>query len=180
MDENESVVLLGRISGPYGVKGWLRISSYTQPPENIFGYGHWLLRNEISAQAVSEARPLEWKKHGKSLVARFAGIDDRNAAESLKGLSIYVDRSELPLLDDGTYYWADLEGMRVESRTGEPLGRVDHMMEAGAADVMVVCAENGNKGRYLIPFIKGEVVLDVDLDSKLIKVDWEDGPGRPG
>jgi 16S rRNA processing protein RimM len=178
MDEKESGVLMGRIAGPYGVKGWLRIHSYAEPPENIFTYGEWSLRERGNPLAVRAATPLDGKKHGKGLVARIAGIDDRDKAEALKGLGIYVARSRLPKLDDGNYYWADLEGLRVENLQEVFLGHVDHMMEAGAADVMVVCGEDGGKRRCLIPFIKGDVVLKVDLDSKLITVDWEDDSGQ--
>ena len=174
MDDKESVVQMGRVAAPYGVKGWVRINSYAQPAENIFDYGPWRLHRQRGMQPVREVEVLEGKPHGKGLIARIAGIDDRDKAEELKGLDIFVARSELPQLDSGTYYWTDLEGLRVERADGTMLGRVDHMLEAGAADVMVVCGDPGAGGRYLIPFIKGEVILQVDLEGQVIQVDWED------
>lgn len=173
MDDNESVVLMGRVAGPYGVKGWVRISSYAQPPGNVFDYRPWQLRRGGDATTEFDADVLEGKVHGNGLIARIAGIDDRDQAAELKGLHIYVARSQLPELDDGSIYWTDLEGLRVEQVDGSILGRVDHMLEAGAADVMVVCGDN-DKDRHLIPFIRGEVVLDVDLDARLIRVDWQE------
>jgi len=173
MGEKESVVLMGRIAAPYGIKGWVRISSFAQPLDNIFAYGPWQLKRSGSDQLLHEVKLLEGKTHGKGLVARLAEIDDRDKADALKGLEIHVARSQLPDPDDGRFYWADLEGLRVERVDGGLLGHVDQMLEAGAADVMVVCGDNDDNSRYLIPFIRDEVIKFVDLEKKLIQVDWE-------
>ncbi len=99
-------------------------------------------------------------------------VNDRDQAEKLAGMNVYVLREQLPEPEDGLYYWADLEGMQVETLAGEVLGRVDHMLEAGAADVMVVCGEQPGASRHLIPFIRDDVILSVDLEQRRIQVDW--------
>jgi len=171
MVQDKSVVLVGRMGGAYGLKGWVKISSYTSPLENIFLYSPWHLRQSESGKVIRTTELIEGKTHGKGLIARFAGVEDRDQADNLKGLEVVVERSQLPDPEDGLYYWADLEGLRVETSDGRNLGRVDQMLEAGAADVMLVCGEN--KNRHLIPFIRDEVILAVDLDAGLIRVNWE-------
>ena len=171
MEQDKSVVVVGRMAGAYGIKGWVKISSYTSPLENIFLYTPWQLRQSDTGKVIATAEVVEGKTHGKGLVAKFAGVADRDQAGNLKGLEIVVDRSQLPNPEEGLYYWADLEGLRVETGDGRVLGHVDQMMEAGAADVMLVCDDN--KSRHLIPFIRDEVILAVDLDEGLIRVNWK-------
>jgi 16S rRNA processing protein RimM len=178
MGADKSAVLVGRVSSPFGIKGWVKISSYTQPLENILDYGPWQLRNSNSGEAVRVVELQEGKAHGKGLVAKLPGVDNRDQAELLKGLEILVAREQLPEIEEGRYYWADLEGLQVETVDGKSLGWVDHMMEAGAADVMVVCGEDKDKKRCLIPFIRDEVIRNVDLKAGVIRVDWEDDAGN--
>ena len=173
MDADKSAVLVGRVSSPYGIKGWVKISSYTQPLDNILGYAPWQLRNSKSGKFVSVVELREGKVHGKGLIAKLSGIDDRDQAEALAGLEIIVPRSQFPQAEEGEYYWTDLEGLKVEAVDGTNIGRVEHMMEAGAADVMVVCGEGEGNSRLMIPFIRGDVILNVDLDAGIVQVDWE-------
>lgn len=172
MGRESSVVLVGRIGGAFGIKGWVKLSSYTQPAENILHYSPWQLRQSGSGEFVSRVTVAEGRVHGKGLVVRLAGIDDRDEADTVKGLEVVVDRQQLPEPEGGLYYWADLEGLTVLSVDGQELGQVDHMLSAGAADVMVVCDSSGN-GRQLIPFIRDEVVQSVDLDAGVIRVNWD-------
>jgi len=173
MGNNMSVVMVGRIAGSYGIKGWVKVSSYTRPLENILHYGPWQLHNSGSGEFMRIAELAESRAHGKGLVAHIVGVDDRDQAGLLNGAEIFVDRDQLPEPDDGKYYWTDLEGMQVETLAGKVLGHVDQMLEAGAADVMVVCGDAETGARYLIPFIRDEVIVDVDLDAKSIRVDWD-------
>jgi len=161
-------VILGRISGLYGVKGWVRVFSYTDPREAVLDYGQWLVGRKARWDSVTVA---EGKRHGKSVIARLEGIDDRDEAAQLMGLDIAVMRDDMPPPDDGQYYWHDLEGLRVVHRDGTELGRVAYMLETGANDVLVT---DGDEER-LIPFVAGEVILDVDLGEGVITVDWEWG-----
>ncbi|HJP05628.1 MAG TPA: ribosome maturation factor RimM [Gammaproteobacteria bacterium] len=166
MEQNKSAVLVGKIAGAHGVQGWLKVSSFTEPPENIFGYKPWQLRGQDSTHKVEL---LAGKPHGKGLIVQLDGVDDRDKADQLKGMEIVVERSQLPEPGEGHYYWTDLEGLQVETGDGTQLGYVDHLIEAGAADVMVV---TGSK-RHLIPFVIDDTVLDVDLAAGCIRVNWD-------
>jgi len=142
------------------------VFSYTQPREAILDYDRWYLKRkgEWQATAISEG-----KRHSKSVVVHLEGVDDRDAAAALLDCEIAIERDALPEPENGLYYWADLEGLRVVHRDGTELGRVAYLMETGANDVLVT---EGERER-LIPFIADKVILDVDLDAGVINVDWE-------
>ena len=163
----EQLVVVGRISGIYGVRGWVRVQSFTAPVENLFDYGHWHLRRPQGWQPIEV---LEAKPHGKGFVAELEGLDDREEARALIGAEIAVPRAELPPAEPGEYYWSDLEGLRVETLAGVSLGTVDHLLETGANDVLVV---NGEDRQRLIPYVTGQVIEEVNLDAGLIRVDWD-------
>jgi 16S rRNA processing protein RimM len=159
-------VILGRISGLFGVRGWVRVFSYTEPREAILQYKGLLLGRNGDWQSVKVA---EGQRHGKSVILRLEGFDDRDRAVGLIGTEIGADRSELPEPEDGHFYWSDLAGLKVVHRDGTELGNVKDILETGAHDVMVVEGEQ----ERLIPFVIDEIVLSVDLDERLISVDWE-------
>jgi len=142
------------------------VFSYTQPREAVLDYDRWYLKRkgEWQATAVSEG-----KRHGKTVIVHFDGVDDRDDAAAFINCEIAIDRDEMPEAEDGSYYWSDLEGLRVIHRDGTELGRVAYLMETGANDVLVT---EGERER-LIPFIAEKVVLDVDLAEGVISVDWE-------
>jgi len=160
------VVVVGRISGVYGVRGWVRVRSYTEPRENILRYSPWLLKSSDGWRscALEEGRP-----HGKGIVVRLAGYEDRERAAALIGVEVAVRREQLPPLPAGEYYWADLIGLEVVTREGVSLGRIDHLLETGANDVLVVQGER----ERLIPYLPEQVVLGVDLDGGVMRVDWD-------
>ncbi len=160
------MINVGRISGVYGVKGWIRIYSFTEPRENILQYNPWQLGRAGEWRAVEL---LDGKRHGKGVIARIAGCDDRDAAAALIGTDIAVRREQLPQVPAGEYYWNDLIGLRVLTAAGEELGTVDHLLETGANDVLVVQGER----ERLIPYVPGEVVTGVDLDAGELRVDWD-------
>lgn len=162
---------LGYINGVYGVRGWVKVYSWTQPREQILNYGTWALGNSESEPPAVDA-PLfsvSGRRQGKGIVARLAGIDDRDAAAALSGAHIFVRRSALPAPAPDEYYWTDLTGLSVQTRAGEVLGTVSAMMETGANDVIVL---DGGANR-LIPFVRDSVVLDVDLQAGVIIVAWD-------
>jgi len=159
-------IVLGRISGVFGVRGWVRIYSYTDPREAVLNYEGWLLGRERSWQSAEVA---EGQRHGKTVVARIAGVDDRDQAAELVGKEIAVPRDALPDTEEGHYYWQDLEGLKVVRSDGSELGSVAYLLETGAHDVMVV---KGDIER-LVPFVRNETVIDVDLARGVIVVDWE-------
>jgi len=166
MDAADRTVEVGRIVDAYGVRGWVKIVSHTDPPANILGYTPWQLE---TARGMSEKAVLAGRQHGTHVVARLQGIDDRGAALALKGAAIRIWRQQLPEPEGQTYYWADLEGLRVINQDGIDLGRVDHLLETGSNDVLVVQGER----ERLIPFLRGSVVMDVDLAAGVMRVDWD-------
>ncbi|HET7921314.1 MAG TPA: ribosome maturation factor RimM [Gammaproteobacteria bacterium] len=159
-------VVIGKVTGLFGVLGWIKLLSWTEPREDIVRYPSWQVQRDGEWQdwKIEAGRP-----HGKTIIARLAGITDRDQAVPLIGAEIAVRRDQLPPLKPGEYYWADLIGMQVRLEDGRELGRVESMMETGANDVLVV---KGDRER-LIPFIRGQVVRDVDMDQGLIRVDWD-------
>jgi 16S rRNA processing protein RimM len=157
--------VLGRIVGLFGVQGWVKVFSYTRPREGIFDYRQWLLRRNEGWHA---ARLRQGRPQGKGLVAWLEGLDDRDQASEWIGADIAVEAEHLPPAGEGEYYWWQLEGLRVINSEGIELGRVGHLFETGANDVLVV---DGDRQR-LIPYIP-DVVRDVDLEAGVIRVEWD-------
>lgn len=157
-------VTLGRIVGLFGVRGWVKVFSYTELRDNILAYPVWWLARDERWARVAEGR-----RHGAGLIARLEGTQDRDAAARLVDQEILVDRAQLPPPEEGTYYWADLEGLEVIGLDGRVLGRVSHLFRTGANDVLVV---QGKRER-LIPFLQGDVVREVDPEGGWIRVDWD-------
>ena len=158
--------MLGRVSGVFGVKGWVKLFSYTEPREAILDYPDCLL---CAGGKSVEARWLEGKRQGKTVVACLDGVNDREAAQLLVGAEIVIPRDKLPDAGEGNYYWSDLEGMRVVNQVGQELGKVAYLLATGSHDVLVVQGEK----EVLIPFIRDTYIVDVDLAERLIRVDWE-------
>jgi 16S rRNA processing protein RimM len=159
-------VVLGRITGLFGVRGWVKVFSYTDPREAVLNYDRWLLSRTGDSRS---ARVAEGKRHGKTVIVRLEGYDDRDQAAALIGFDIGVPRDELPDIDEGRYYWSDLEGLQVVTQTGKLVGTLDHFIETGANDVMVIKGDQ----ECLIPFVMDQVVVNVDLAEGVITVDWD-------
>ena len=160
------LVTLGRVNGLLGVKGWLKIYSYTDPRDSIVGFSTWVLRTGDDEQTVELE---DGRKHGRTVVVKLKAIDDRDQAEALVGADIAVERDARAPCDPGEYYWTDLEGSTVVTAQGESLGRLDHLFETGGHDVMVVIGDR----RRLIPFVQEKVVREVRLEQHIIVVDWD-------
>ena len=166
--------MVGKITGCYGIKGWVKVRAFTEPPENFLGFGEWHIKRRGAYE------PIEFDQgrvQGKGLVAHIAGVDDRTLAESFRGLQVAVRSDALPQLDEGEYYWRDLQGLQVWCREGEErvlLGTVDYLIETGANDVLVVKACEGSldERERLIPYLPGDTVTRVDLEAAVIEVDW--------
>jgi 16S rRNA processing protein RimM len=165
----ENPLIVGRISGLFGVKGWLRIFSHTAPRENILRYRQWWVTTPTGGWQSYQLA--EGQAHGAGVVAKLAGIDDRDLAATLLQRDIAVDRSALAPLAAGDYYWADLIGLAVVNRQGELLGKIGEMLDTPANDVMVVIDSDGSE--RLIPYAIGRVVDEVDLAAGEIRVDWQ-------
>ena len=157
-------VALGYISAVHGIKGWVKIHSWTRPIEAILDYQPWLLGKEQKPVSI-----LDGRKQGKSLVALLPGTNDREQASEFVGQKIFVERKQLPETGPDEYYWSDLEGLEVHTLDGEILGRVDRLMETGANDVLVIRGQR----EHLVPFIQGQFVRRIDLETGRIDVDWD-------
>lgn len=155
---------MGRIVAPFGVRGWVKIQPFTEEIDGLLGYPVWYIGRDSNWHEVAV---LETEGHHKTLAARLAGCDDRDAAAALKGQEIGVLRDALPPPAENEYYWSDLIGLEVVNVQGEALGRVSEVLETGANDVLVL---EGERER-LIPFVK-QVILDVDLAARRVSVDW--------
>ena len=176
---DNDMLVVGKITGCYGVKGWVKIHSYTDPQENFLGFGHWMLQRRGALE------PIEFddgRVQGRGLVAHIVGVDDRTLAEAFRGLEVAVRADSLPDLAEGDYYWSQLQGLEVwcrdDSNPGADesvlLGTVDYLIETGANDVLVVKPSTGSidQRERLIPYLPGDVVTRVDLDQGVIEVDW--------
>ncbi len=162
-----SLIHLGKISGVHGVKGWLKVYSYTRPAEGILEYPQWLISKagkEPEMISIADGR-----KQGRGLLVKLTGIDSRTEAEQLIGYDIHINRSELPAASEGEYYWVDLIGLAVQTDQGVSLGKVIQIMETGANDVLVVSGER----ERLIPYVHDHYIKSVDLGKGMITVDWD-------
>jgi 16S rRNA processing protein RimM len=160
-------IVVGRINGVYGVRGWVKIYSHTKPLDNILHYSPWHLEQQGTYRTVKVA---EGKPHGKGIIARLEGYTDRDAAAQLVGAEISVTRDQLPPLRQDEYYWVDLVGAEVINQQDISLGKITAWIETGANDVMVVQQTDRER---LIPFLIPQVVLAVDLIAKQVRVDWD-------
>lgn len=172
MDIPDDLVLVGHVSGAYGIKGWVRVRRYSADADALLHAKTWWLdRPELRDVDVMQS-----KVHGGEIVAQLMGVADRDAAEALKGATVQVRRAHFPVLDEGEFYWVDLIGLEVENLAGERLGAVHDMMDNGAHPILRVQDEEGQAGakprEWLIPFVE-QYVKTVDQAGKKITVDWE-------
>lgn len=163
---DDDMLIVGSICGIYGVRGWVKLFSHTKPRENILSYqplylklgGKWQARKLITGRV-----------QGKGVVAQFEGVDDREQVRELLDVEIAIARSQLPKPAKDEYYWTDLIGLEVVTDQGESLGKIDHLFETGANDVIAV---KGDRER-LIPFVQGDVIKEIDLEGGKMTVDWD-------
>ena len=184
---------IGRIADAWGIKGWFKVLPHSASPEALFSAKNWFLlpperpmKPQRATQAVAAVPPVwteplllnlkEVKDHSDTVVACAQGIEDRNAAEALRGARIFVPRSHFPAAADGEYYWVDLIGLQVINREGLNLGQVRDLMSTGPQTVLVIesepAAEGSKPTERMIPFVSA-FVDGVDLPGKCITVDWQ-------
>ncbi|MEE1949935.1 ribosome maturation factor RimM [Pseudomonas alcaligenes] len=167
----EDLIVLGKITSVHGVRGEVKIYSFTDPIDNLLGYPAWTLKREGE---VKQVELVSGRLQGKILVAKLKGLDDREVARTFAGFDICVPRALLPDLDDGEYYWHQLEGLKVIDLQGQLLGRLDHLLETGSNDVMVVkpCPGSLDDRERLLPYTE-QCVQQVDLAAGEMRVDWD-------
>lgn len=165
MSDNKLIV--GNINGVFGVQGWVKIFSHTDPRENILNYSPWWIKckGEWKRVKVVDSKV---QQGGKTLVAKLENVDDRDLAREFMGCEIAIEDSQLNRAED-EFLWIDLIGCEVSLEDGTLLGQVKDLIETGAHDVLRV------KGAHnvLIPFVMDEFIIEVDLANQKIIVDWE-------
>lgn len=155
---------MGRIGAPFGVRGWVKVHTFTARDANLLDYPVWWLGRD---ERWHEVRIEESEAHSKGIVVRLAGCEDREHAAALSGMEIAVPRDALPPPGQDEFYWADLIGLGVVNLQGREFGQVEQMLQTGANDVLVVRGER----ERLIPFI-ADAIKKVDLAARVITVDW--------
>ena len=170
------LVVIGRITAVYGIKGWLKVYSYTEPMQNLLTYRSCQIQRQGQWQLIEIE---EGRAHGKGIVLKLRNIDDRDVAATYVGCDIGAPLAQLPALEEGEYYWRQLEGLLVfvdhPERGRLLLGRVDHLLETGANDVLVVKGNEDSIDRQerLVPYLPEQVVLNIDLTTQTMIVDWD-------
>jgi 16S rRNA processing protein RimM len=159
------MVVMGRISAPFGIRGWVKVQPNTAEPRNLLAYKSWWVEGDGDWRTIAVA---EARVHGAAVVAKLEGCEDRDAAAALRGRAVAMPRAALPGTKSGEYYWADLIGLAVVNGAGQALGRIAGLLQTGANDVLVVAGER----ERLIPFI-AEVIRDVDLAGGVMRVEWD-------
>lgn len=163
----DSRILIGQVSGCFGVKGWLKIFSYSNPRENITTYKSWIIGGRLYES-------IESKKNGKLIVAKLNGIDDKETAATFMGQDIEIEQAQLPQLESNHYYWRDLIGLQVSNTQGVDFGKIKSLLETGANDVIII---KGDRER-LIPYIadgsEHQTIIKVDLETQTMVVDWHE------
>lgn len=168
----KQALVVGRITSVYGVKGWVKLYSHTEPMQGIFDYKCWWLKSPSGWKTIELN---QGRLQGRGLVASIKGYTDRDQVKDICGMDIYIDAKDLPILEEGDYYWTQLEGLRVTTKEGVLLGKVTQLMETGANDVLVVRACEGSYDREerLIPYVPGTYVLNICLEQGDMLVDWD-------
>jgi 16S rRNA processing protein RimM len=155
-------VIVGQIRGLYGVRGWVKVFSYTDPITNIINYSPWFVNQKMFAVSQTKA-------HGKGIIAKFESINDRDEAATLLGAELAIDHEQLPATATDEFYWHDLIGLTVINHEDITFGKVESLIATGANDVLVVSGER----ERLIPFVMNDVILEVNLVEATLRVNWD-------
>ncbi|AFP85549.1 16S rRNA processing protein RimM [secondary endosymbiont of Heteropsylla cubana] len=165
-------VTIGKTGSAYGINGWIRVFSFTEKDISIFDYQPWILQKSNFCHVMNLEN---WKHHNQGFIVKVKNIDDRDAARMLTNYKIIIDSSNLPVLDKGEYYWNDLLGCQVINLLGNQLGKVVSIIETGSNDVLVVqdnLKDVFSMQKQLIPFLPNKVIKSIDLNKKIINVEW--------
>ena len=166
-DSRQRMITVGRLHGAFGVRGEVKLESFTDPLRSIARYQPWILRDARGIERACEG--VRVREGGKGLIATMPGIEDKDAADALRGTEVLVPRSALPPPAEGEFYWVDLEGLRVVNLDGADFGIVSHLFSTGANDVLVAQGER----ERMIPFVLPDYIRSVDFEAGVVTVDWD-------
>ena len=166
-DSRQRMITVGRLHGAFGVRGEVKLESFTDPLRSIARYQPWILRDARGIEHACEG--VRVREGGKGLIATLPGIEDKDAADALRGTEVLVPRSALPPPAEGEFYWVDLEGLRVVNVEGTDFGIVSHLFSTGANDVLVAQGER----ERMIPFVLPDYIRSVDFEAGVVTVDWD-------
>ncbi len=161
-------IIVGKINGFHGVKGFIKVFSETRPREGILHYQHFFIQRNGQWDVLEVE---VGQKHSKHILFKFKGLDSRDAVEPLLGVELYIQREDLPALTEDEVYWVDLYGLKVINHEGVELGIIEDIFETGANDVLAV---KGAKGEVLIPYSLEYIVMEINLTEGYIVVDWDE------
>ncbi len=168
-----SPLVVGKVTAHHGLKGWVKISSYTRPVEHIGEYASVLLGRGGASRDWQRFRVSDYRLEGTPRLAKIENWVSREDAQNYIGCLIAIDRHALPALEEGEYYWADLLDCEVTNKSRVVLGRITDIMETGANDVLVVRQDTSDRRETLVPWI-ADAVLDIDLKRRCVLVDWHE------
>ena len=166
-DSRQRMITVGRLHGAFGVRGEVKLESFTDPLRSIARYQPWILLDARGIERACEG--VRVREGGKGLIATMPGIEDKDAADALRGTEVLVPRSALPPPAEGEFYWVDLEGLRVVNVEGTDFGIVSHLFASGANDVLVAQGER----ERMIPFVQPDYIRSVDFEAGVVTVDWD-------
>jgi len=173
MNQSDDYILLGKISGVHGIKGWVKVFSFTSPRVKITEYSQWFMKSSTD-QVWKPQKLIEGKEQGKNIIARLDGINYRDQAEGLVGTEIAIHKDQLEVLAENEYFWRDLIGLSVETNTGEKLGQIDWLFNTGSNDVIVIKdKQSADSKEHLLPYLFDDVIKSVDLENSLMIVEWD-------
>ena len=173
MSTDPKIIILGKLGSTYGVKGWMRITAYTDSVEGIFDYSPWLINEQGKWREIEVT---QWRFQGKAVVANLEGVDDMDGAQRLTNCEIGIHSEQMNNLPEDEFYWRDLIGCEVINTKGYNMGKVDQVVETGSNDVLLVKANAKDafgKGERMIPFVTEQFIKEVSISAKQIVVDWE-------
>ncbi|UJF18944.1 ribosome maturation factor RimM [Vibrio sp. SS-MA-C1-2] len=173
--QDDKIIVVGKLGASYGIRGWLKVFSYTEVPESIFSYKPWLLK--VKGEWI-EFPVEDWKRHNQGHVCKLQSVGIREEAQAYANVEIGVYGDQLPNLPEEEFYWKDLFGMSVVTTKGYDLGKVDDIFETGSNDVLVVKAnlkDAFGKKERLVPFLEEQVIKHIDAEARRIEVDWDPG-----